>query len=258
MSDILDIARDGRVLRVALNRPEKRNALSAELCRELVNTLLDTVSDARTGAILLTANGSAFCAGMDLAELGDTSAEAIDLAQEQLFTVGSRLSRPVIAAVNGPALGGGTGLVANCHIVIAGPGASFGLTEMRLGLWPFLVYRAVTAALGERRALELSLTGRIFGAGEAREMVLVHEVAPDPEARALEIARAISLSSPTAVQSGMVFANEVRGRDWRSAGDIARRTRNDVFQTDDFREGLRAFREKRQPEWPSLKYNAEE
>ena len=80
-------------------------------------------------------------------------------------------SKPIVAAVAGPALGGGTGLVANCHVVIAGPNATFGLTEIRLGLWPFLVFRAVAAAAGERRALELALTGRIFDAREAANWV---------------------------------------------------------------------------------------
>ena len=83
---------------------------------------------------------------------------------EQLFTIGVRLEKPMVAAVHGAALGGGTGLVANCHVVVALRDAAFGLTEIRLGLWPFLVFRAVAAALGERRAMELALTGRVFRA----------------------------------------------------------------------------------------------
>ena len=139
------------------------------------------------GAILLTANGKAFCAGMDLAEIAQAAhAEEIDAVHEQLFTIGARLAKPLVAGVHGAALGGGTGLVANCHIVVAGPEASFGLTEIRLGLWPFLVYRAVAGALGERRTLELSLTGRIFGPGEARDLGLAHEVAEDAPDRAGE------------------------------------------------------------------------
>lgn len=245
MSDILEVSREGRVLRLRLNRPEKRNALSSELCLALVREAEAAEKDDSAGAVLLTGNGPAFCAGMDLGELGHTSSEAINAAQEQLFTLGARLSKPLIAAVRGPALGGGTGLAANCHIVIASPEATFGLTEIRLGLWPFLVYRAVTAAMGERRTLELSLTGRIFGAPEALDFGLVHELAPDAEARALEIAVAVSGHSPEAIRRGLRFANEVRGLDSESAGEIARIRRDEIFQGAEFQERLRLFREKR-------------
>jgi len=176
------------LLRLTLNRPGKRNALDAALCRQLVETLDAAAADPGVGAILLLASGNVFCAGMDLAEIeqgGDT--DEISALHERLFTAGARLTKPLIAGVHGAALGGGTGLVANCHIVVASAGATFGLTEIRLGLWPFLVYRAVEAALGERRTLELSLTGRIFAASEAREYALVHEIAADASARAEQI-----------------------------------------------------------------------
>ena len=252
MSDILRTEHVGRVLRIVLNRPDKRNALNADLCRSLVQTFEEGCNDPATGAILLTANGPAFCAGMDLAEIGQVESEELNLAHEQLFTIGARIVKPIIAAVQGPALGGGTGLVANCHIVIASPAATLGLTEIRLGLWPFLVFRAVAAALGERRTNELALTGRIFNATEAREMGLVHEVVEDPAPRALELAELIAAYSPTSIRSGMRFVQETRGADSHTGGEIARRIRNQVFRSADFQEGLRAFREKRRPKWPSL------
>src|SRR5664280_2518360 len=131
MSGILQIVRQGRVLRLALNRPEKRNALSLDLCQVLVEALEAANRDPAIGAILLAANGKSFCAGMDLSELGSTDSAAIGDVHEQLFTVGARLGKPLIAAVNGAALGGGMGLVANCHIVVATEDAVFGLTEIR-------------------------------------------------------------------------------------------------------------------------------
>ena len=253
MTDVLHSVREGRLLRLTLNRPDKRNALDAALCRKLVSALEQAAGDPAVGAILLTANGTAFCAGMDLAEIAQAAhAEDIDAVHEQLFTIGARLAKPLVAGVHGAALAGGTGLVANCHIVVAGPEASFGLTEIRLGLWPFLVYRAVAGALGERRTLELSLTGRIFGPGEARDLGLAHEVAEDAPDRAGEIARAVAEFSPTAVQTGMAFVQRVRGLGWREAGAIAREVRNQVFAGEDFHEGIRAFREKRSPRWPSI------
>jgi enoyl-CoA hydratase/carnithine racemase len=253
MTDVLDSVREGRLLRLTLNRPDKRNALDAKLCRALMRALDDAGGDPGVGAIVLTGQGKAFCAGMDLAEIAQgADTEEINAVHEQLFTIGARLTKPVIAGVHGAALAGGTGLVANCHIVVAGPEASFGLTEIRLGLWPFLVYRAVAAAMGERRTLELSLTGRIFGAREAREFGLAHEVAEDAAGRAVEIAREVAGFSPTAVRCGMSFVKQVRGLGWEEAGTVAREVRDQVFAGEDFLEGIRAFREKRNPRWPSI------
>ena len=252
MSEILETARYGRVLRVALNRPEKRNALNAALCRALAQTLDQAESDSAIGAIHLAANGKSFCAGMDLSETGPGHAEELNQAHEQIFTIGSRLTKPIIGAVHGAALGGGVGLVANCHIVVAAEEATFGLTEIRLGLWPFLIYRAVTAAIGDRQTAALALTGRIFGAREAKEIGLVHEITSDLEDTAADIATSVSRYSPTAIVLGLRFVRESRGKDLETAGAIARRARNEVFASEDFQEGVRAFREKRPAQWPSV------
>jgi enoyl-CoA hydratase/carnithine racemase len=252
MSTILEVERTGRVLRLVLNRPDKRNALNADLCRELVRKLEEAQDDPAVGAILLTARGSAFCAGMDLSEVGTAAPEELNLAHEQLFTAGARLVKPIVAAVEGPALGGGMGLVANCHVVIASAGATFGLTEIRLGLWPFLVFRAVSAAIGERRTTSLALTGRILDAAEGRAFGLIDEIAPHTAAHALDLAQAVAGFSPTSVRNGMRYVQESRGLDWRQTGELARRIRNQVFGSADFQEGIRAFREKRPPKWPSL------
>ena len=118
----------------------------------------------------------------------------------------------LIAAIHGAAVGGGTGLAANCHIVVASENATFGLTEIRLGLWPFLVYRAVALGLGERRTVELALTGRTFRGREAVEIGIAHEVAVDCEARALAVAESLAAFSPTAIRSGLRFVQETRTR----------------------------------------------
>ena len=128
MHDLLEIHQRGRVLRVALNRPEKRNALNAAMCMELVRVIEHAERDPAVGAIVLAGNGKCFCAGMDLSEIGHGIPPDINLAHEQLFTLGARLAKPLIGAVHGAALGGGTGLVANCHIVVAARKATFGLT----------------------------------------------------------------------------------------------------------------------------------
>ena len=251
---MLQKVQHGRVLQLILDRPEKRNALNIELCQAVLEAVESAVQDPAVGAILLTGNGKSFCAGMDLEEAARGATPETNSLHERLFTLGARSCKPLIAAVQGAALGGGTGLVANCHIVIAEPGATFGLTEIRLGLWPFVISRSVAAAIGERRATELALSGRIFGAHEAREYGLVHHVVESARLmeQAREIAGALAEASPTAIRSGLTFVREARGKSWEEAGALARRMRNEVFQSADFEEGIRAFQEKRHPRWPSL------
>jgi enoyl-CoA hydratase/carnithine racemase len=254
MSDSLHSVQHGRLLHLTLNRPDKRNALDSELCRSLVQALEQADTDPAIGAILLDGRGKSFCAGMDLDQATGGNPPEINTLHERLFTIGARLAKPLVAAVNGAALGGGTGLVANCHIVVAAETATFGLTEIRLGLWPFLVFRAVAAAMGERRTLELALSGRTFDAKQGREFGLVHETAAGAGvlAQATEVARTVASFSPTAIQNGLRFVREVRGQNWEQAGEIARRVRDQVLQSADFAEGVRAWREKRAPKWPSI------
>ncbi|MGE5648226.1 MAG: enoyl-CoA hydratase/isomerase family protein [Acidobacteriota bacterium] len=247
----MEINLEDHVLRVTLNRPEKRNALSLAMCGELADALERAEADDSIGCVLLEAKGKVFCAGMDLDEALEGDAAAHSAAHERVFTFGSRLSVPVVAAAGGPALGGGLGLLANAHIVVAAQGASFGLTEIRLGMWPFVVYRAVARAIGERRAVELGLTGRIFGTQEALAWGLVQHVVPafELDDRAWRIASSIASFSRDTVRRGMAFVNESRGLGAAEAGALAARARKPVFEGPDFREGVEAFRQKRPPKW---------
>ena len=190
---MLRIEQDGRLRRIVLAAPEKRNLLDAAMCGELLGELRDAAADEAVGAILLEADGQAFCTGLDFE------------AGEDLVTIGKRISKPLVAAVKGFAISGGVALLANAHVVVAAQGSSFGLTDIREGRWNQPVFRAVADAIGERRTLELCLTGRVFSTPDALSWGLVHMVAPafELDDRAFEIATALSNADPGAVRAAL-------------------------------------------------------
>jgi enoyl-CoA hydratase/carnithine racemase len=250
---LIETTQSGRVLEIHLNRPEKRNALNVKMCHAIVDAIERADEDEATGAIVLAGNGPAFCAGMDLKESVEAEHSELAAIHERLFTLIQRVRTPIVAAVHGATLAGGTGLTANAHIVYASADARFGLTEIRMGLWPVLIFRAVEHALGERKTVELALTGRQFGAQEALDFGLVTEIAEDPLAKARSVAETISGYSPLAISIGLDYVHRVRGRDWDHAGRIGRELRNKLLTGADYHEGVAAFLEKRNPNWPSLK-----
>ena len=243
-----------RVLQCVLNRPDKRNALTSQMCAGLVEAIQGAQKRADVGAILLCAAGPVFCSGMDLDQAAHLHGAELADVHEDLFTIGANSLKPIVVCVNGPALGGGLGLVAQGHVVVAGHGAAFGLPEIRIGLWPFLVYRAVEAAIGGNRTLELSLTGRLFSAQDALHWGLVHQVSAHAEAsdRAHAVARELAKASPAAVRAGLQYFHESRGKSRKEAGQLARTLREKLMESDDFKEGYEAFKHKREPHWPSM------
>ena len=250
MSPFLKVSQEGRVRRLTLARPERANALNRELCHALLRALHEAEEDTGTSCLLLDAEGKIFCSGLDLEET-----PVADPAHERLFSVGARISKPIVAAVKGPVLAGGVGLIANCHCVVAAMGSSFGLTEMRIGMFPSILFRAVAQAIGERRALEIALTGRIFQTDEALRLGLIHAVAPEMELddRASAIAEQIAGFPPQAIHFGMVFAQRQGSLDEVAAGEMAMRLRSELLESSDYAEGVAALKEKRRPVWPSLK-----
>lgn len=248
------VEREERVLRITLNRPDKRNALTAEMCAELATHIEEVQADSTIGSILIDAAGKVFSAGMDLDEAVQAANQDKLSSHERLFNIGARSYKPIVICVNGPALGGGMGLVAQGHVVVAAQGTLFGLTEIRLGLWPFAIYRAVEAAIGSRRTLELSLSGRVFSAQDALQWGLIHQVTLPFEAddRAHAIARDLAWASPIAVSAGLQYVRESRGLSADIQGELALALRAKVMGGVDFAEGVRAFKEHREARWPSM------
>jgi len=245
-----------RVLHLTLNRPDKRNALTASMCAEIVVQVEKAQDDPNIGAILICANGSVFCAGMDLDETSPDGPE-IDCLQEQIFTMGIRSLKPIVVGVNGAALGGGLGLVAQGDVVMCSEKAVFGLTEVRIGLFPFFIYRSVEAAIGNRGTLQAALTGHLFHPEDAVQWGLVHKICPGTELndRVKVMARELAKSSPIAIMAGLEYVKRSRGMNVADAGKLASELRNRVIAGPDFKEGVAAFKEKREPHWPSMPPN---
>lgn len=248
------VSEHGRVLHITLNRPQKRNALTWHMCCGIVHAIASAQRNRDIGCILITAAGQVFCAGMDLDEAVDHPGADLAALHDDLFNLGATSMKPIVVSVNGAALGAGLGLVAQGHVVMAAQGAVFGLPEIRIGSWPFMVYRAVEAALGARRTLELSLVGSVFPAHDALIWGLVHYVCPPAEAaeRAQGLARDLAKASPLAIQAGMRYFHESRGKSSKEAGERAAALRVELMAGDDFREGCASFKEKRDPRWPSM------
>ncbi|MBI2685395.1 MAG: enoyl-CoA hydratase/isomerase family protein [Acidobacteria bacterium] len=249
----LVVSQEGRVRRVTMAREEKRNALNIALCEALLREFDEAAADPHTGCILLDALGKVFCSGMDLDESLEHGPKGELEVHERLFTIGQRITTPIVAAVQGPALAGGLGLLCNAHVVVAAMGTNFGITELRIGMFPFVIFRALAAAIGERRALELSLTARVFQTDEALRIGLIHQAAPEVEVddRASALAHTIASHSPAATALGMEYVTRANASPGEAA-ELARSLRTRVFNHPDYAEGVAAFKEKRKADWPSL------
>jgi enoyl-CoA hydratase/carnithine racemase len=168
--------------------------------------------------------------------------------------MGARSLKPIVIGVNGAAFGGGLGLAVQGHVVIAETHSVFGLPEIKLGLWPFLIYRAMEEAIGPRRLVALSLSGNNFDAEDALAWGVVHQLCHDDEVqdRAAVVARELAKASPEAIEFGMRYVRDARGRDWEEKGRIASNLREELMAGEDYKEGVQAFKERRHPQWPSL------
>lgn len=238
---------------IRLNRPQVLNALNADVMTELTDALSRMDSDDGVRCIVLTGNERAFAAGADIAEMAEAS--AVDMYFHDNLSRWDRvrkIKKPIIAAVNGYALGGGCELAMACDMIIAGEGARFGQPEINIGVIPGAGgTQRLTRAIGKARAMEWILTGRFVTAAEAERAGLVTRVVPDEAVldEALALAREIAAKPPVAVQLAKDAVLAAFDTTIETGLAYERRNFYLLFATEDQREGMRAFLEKRRPQW---------
>lgn len=246
---------------IILNRPDRRNALSRSLLTNLTQAFEDFHLERKVRAVILTGAGSSFCAGMDLNEMRDTSQTEREQAQAQwyedavqyreLVELMLRFPKPIIAAVNGPAVAGGAGLILAADMVIASPQAEFGLPEPRRGLVAGLVAPLLAFRVGGGQAAKLLLSAENVEADEAYRLGLYHEIVEQDLlwARAHEWAESCAKSAPEAIQLTKKMLNETIGEHLSTLLASGAAVSATARTTQAAEEGLAAFLEKREPDW---------
>ena len=250
----IQVAAEAGVARVTLNNPARKNAIGPAMVNELLYTLSDARDDAEVRAVVLTGAGDAFCAGGDFAQMtGGADADALppkgDYADLLLAMV--RYTKPIVARVNGHALGGGLGLVAASHFAVAARGAKLGTPEINVGLFPMMIMAVLARLVPRRRLLEMMLFGERMDAEAALACGLVNRAVDSAEldAAVKQITDTISSKSPMAVRLGLEAFAAQDGRELEVALPDLRGRLAGILATDDAREGLMAFLEKRAPKW---------
>jgi enoyl-CoA hydratase len=238
---------------IRINRPEVRNALNLEVRKLLAKHLTEMGEDAGVRCVVLTGNDKSFAAGADIKEMaGVGSIEMLARGTHKLWRTIAACPKPVIAAVNGFALGGGCELAMTCDIIIAGESAKFGQPEVRIGIIPGGGgTQRLTRAVGKYKTMRYVLTGDLFGAKEAFDMGLVSEIVPDAEVekRAVAMAQQIAELPPLAIEQAKEAV--LRGMDVALETALAVETKSTqlLFSSQDQKEGMAAFIEKRKPKF---------
>jgi len=251
---LLDCAAE--VATITLNRPDKRNAINTPMIAEL-QSALDEIEKKKVRVVIFTGSGSAFCAGMDLDMLSAIAQQSPQENQEdsrrmaKFFRRIWSFPRPTIAAVNGHALAGGCGIATLCDFTLSVPEAKYGYTEVKIGFLPAIVSVFLTRQIGDKRARDLLLTGRLVEAKEAHQLGLVNEIVEQDKllSRASELACQLVAVSPGSVTRAkrLLVCAEAAAIDADLERAILENAR--IRCTPDFKEGIASFLEKRKPVW---------
>jgi enoyl-CoA hydratase/carnithine racemase len=247
-------AADDGVATITLNRPEQRNPLGPQMVADLTAALQKARDDDAVRAVVLTGAGDkAFCAGADLstwaADAGEVDRHLARGAFVELFITCERLGKPLVGCINGHALAGGFGLALCCDLLVSADTATFGTPEIRVGVWPMMIMSIVTRNLGRKRALELFMTGTRIDAATAMQWGFVNRVVAAAEVRdrAHALAAEIAGWSPLIMHLGRDAFYAADSLDYESALRYLQAQLTVVSMTEDFREGVTAFLEKRAP-----------
>ncbi|MBI5509825.1 MAG: enoyl-CoA hydratase/isomerase family protein [Deltaproteobacteria bacterium] len=253
------VARAPGVARVTLNRPDIRNAFNDVMIRELAAVFAALKDDPELRVVVLTGAGSAFCAGADLQWMG----EVLSYTKEQNLRDSTALAtllreiydfpRPVIGRINGPAIGGGTGVTAVTDIAIASDDAVFSFSEVKLGLVPAVISPYVLKRVGERHAREYFLTGVRLTAADAVHCGLVNRVVPKAELDGAvdEVVKHLLSSGPEAVMTCKRMVRDVAELSLDAAAPYTANIITELRMSAEGQEGMRAFLDKREPAWRS-------
>jgi methylglutaconyl-CoA hydratase len=248
---------DGPVATVALARPESHNSLNAALIEEITTCFEELTGEDSVRAVVLTGVGRSFCAGADIGYMRDTAGfgyeENIEDARRlaTMFRTVDECPKPVVARVGGAAIGGGAGLVAASDLAVAAQETRFAFSEVRLGIAPATIAPFVVRKIGYSHARALFLTGERFGAGRAREIGLVHEVAPqgDLDATTEDVVARLLQGGPLAQAAIKELLRQVEATEPMEALGLMTNRIAEPRMGEEAQEGLGAFLEKREPEW---------
>lgn len=258
INETLDLELNGAVATVWMNRPDRHNAFNETLIREMTRAVETLSEDESVRVVVLAGRGANFSAGADLAwmkrqgtaSLEDNVADAT--AMGRMFLALRNCTKPVVARVQGAAIGGGMGLVAACDIAVAAPDAVFATSEVRLALIPAVISPLVAAAIGERQCRRYFLTGERMGVERAHALGLIHEIS-EKEGLDDAVARIVAellKGAPGAVKEAKALIARISGRRFDAA--LVSETAELIAArraSDEAREGLSAFLEKRKPGW---------
>ena len=247
MSDEILYEMKGEVAVITLNRPERRNVVNTAMRDGVLAAWKRFDGDPAARVAILTAAGDkAFCAGRDLGEAASGHGHGfIPILRDEVS-----VAKPVIAAVNGAALGGGCFMAISCDLCVAAEHATFALTEVRVGRAPIYAFW-LNGAIPQKVALEMSMTGNAIGARRAYELGLINHVVPAAELmeRAMALAADLCAAAPLSVAATKAMIYETAGLETEAALVAALARFKPVFESEDAMEGMRAFREKRPPQW---------
>lgn len=246
----------GHVARITINRPEKRNALNVTVMQELREAVALSRTDVEVRVVVLTGAGDkAFSAGGDMGGFSPEQSKAeqhrLRATLADLFEDMTRLGKPIVARVNGHALAGGFGLMCGCDLVVAADTAEFGMPEINIGLWPFIISATVSRRLPRTKALELMMTGERISAAEAERIGIVNRVvaASELDKAVDELAGTLASKSPIIMRLGKdsFYASQDMG--FRESLDYLHGMLGLALETEDTIEGVTAFLQKREPNW---------